>query len=451
MAARWSCWLAAELAAVVLLSGCAGLGDEEPAESAGAPPARGGAGARRVPGGRHPGPQRAHRRGALPQLRRAGLDLDLVPERPHGLRLDLQGRALDPRRPHAAAADDVRHPEPQAERLPHDGRARLRRLQGRVGVGALPARDLPGEAHAPAGRPAAARGRRAPRALPPVGRRHPEALRPRLLLPPRAHAARAVDLPAIGTSEPAGGQRPDPGDQPDGRVPRPRPLGPQPPAPPAPGGLHGPSARGAARPAEAHRAAGAGAPDRRGGPRLLVPDRGREQAPARPHERRGDRAGSVLHQGPGADEGRRGPVARPEHRPGRDDRGPARHGGVLEAGRGLRVLAGHEGAARAGGRHARLQADGPDRAARAPSPAGGMATALGAALRHRGPERGPVRRPVGPRVPDRAAPGAARPAGGHAARAPAGRRRRLAGRGRDSPTPRCTRTCRPTARTSPRA
>jgi hypothetical protein len=34
MAARWSCWLAAELAAVVLLSGCAGLGDEEPAESA---------------------------------------------------------------------------------------------------------------------------------------------------------------------------------------------------------------------------------------------------------------------------------------------------------------------------------------------------------------------------------------------------------------------------------
>ncbi len=34
MAARWSCWLADELAAVVLLSGCAGLGDEEPAESA---------------------------------------------------------------------------------------------------------------------------------------------------------------------------------------------------------------------------------------------------------------------------------------------------------------------------------------------------------------------------------------------------------------------------------
>jgi Sulfatase len=34
MAARWSCWLAAELAVVLLLAGCAGLGDEDPAESA---------------------------------------------------------------------------------------------------------------------------------------------------------------------------------------------------------------------------------------------------------------------------------------------------------------------------------------------------------------------------------------------------------------------------------
>jgi hypothetical protein len=34
MTARWSCWLAAELAAAALLTGCAGLGDEESAESA---------------------------------------------------------------------------------------------------------------------------------------------------------------------------------------------------------------------------------------------------------------------------------------------------------------------------------------------------------------------------------------------------------------------------------
>ena len=136
--------------------------------------------------------------------------------------------------------------------------------------------------------------------------------RPRagLLLPARADAARAVDLPAVRAPEPAGGQRPDRRHQQARRVRRPGPVRPQPPAPPAPGGLHRPSGRRAARAAAAHRAARARADrgDRR--PRLLVPG-GRDE-PAAPEraQRRGDRAGAVLREGARADGGPRGPEPR---------------------------------------------------------------------------------------------------------------------------------------------
>ena len=70
---------------------------------------------------------------------------------------------LDGRMPRRA--DGHRRAEPQAERLPRDGPARLRGVQGGVGVGGVPAGDLPGRAHAAArgarrGSPATA-GRRA--------------------------------------------------------------------------------------------------------------------------------------------------------------------------------------------------------------------------------------------------------------------------------------------------
>ena len=67
--------------------------------------------------------------------------------------------------------------------------------------------------------------------------------------------------------------------------------------------------------------------DRR--PRLLVPGgRAKPAAPERP-QRRGDRAGAVLREGARPDEGPRGPEPRPQHRRGCDDRGPARHAPVF--------------------------------------------------------------------------------------------------------------------------
>ena len=101
---RWRCWLAAELAAALLLAGCAGsvtrpaavtperrppvvfvVFDEFPADDLLRPD----------------GQIDAER---FPNFARARVDLHLVPEREHGLRLDLQGGAGDPRRPAAAAA-----------------------------------------------------------------------------------------------------------------------------------------------------------------------------------------------------------------------------------------------------------------------------------------------------------------------------------------------------------
>ena len=65
----------------------------------------------------------------------------------------------------------------------------------------------------------------------------------------------------------------------------------------------------------------------------------RQPAPAERGQRRGDRAGAVLREGAGADGGTRGREPRAQHRRGGDDRGPARQLGLLQAGRPLGVLA----------------------------------------------------------------------------------------------------------------
>ena len=209
MKGRWFYWLAAELAAALVLAGCAGIGDEDTAESAERHPPVVRAGVRRVPGGRPARPRRADRRRALPELRGAGVDVHLVPERAHGVRLDLQGGAVDPRRQAAQAEDRAGRAQPQAEHLPPDGPARLRGLQGRVGVRRVPAGHLPWRAHAPA--------RSARRASPEADVRRAStsgsgrsvaAAGSRLLLPARADAARAVALSAVGPPEPPDGQRP---------------------------------------------------------------------------------------------------------------------------------------------------------------------------------------------------------------------------------------------------
>ena len=120
-------------------------------------------------------PGRRDRRRALSQLRRAGPDLDLVPQRPDGLRLDLQGGAGDPRRAPAAAAHGAGRAQPPAQRLPPDGPPRLRGDQGRVGLGGVPALDLPRRPHAAARRAAAAGRQRAPGAAAPLDRGDPRA------------------------------------------------------------------------------------------------------------------------------------------------------------------------------------------------------------------------------------------------------------------------------------
>ena len=75
----------------------------EPRQRLGQAPLRGAAGHGRVPGRLAARPPRAHRPGALPELRRSGRGRDLVPQRVLGLRLDHQGRAADPRRHQARA------------------------------------------------------------------------------------------------------------------------------------------------------------------------------------------------------------------------------------------------------------------------------------------------------------------------------------------------------------
>ena len=117
--------------------------------------------------------RRRDRRRALSQLRRAGADLHLVSQRPHDLRLHLQGRAVYPRRPAAAPADGGRRPQPPAQRVPPDEPARLRGGARGVGLCAVPALDLRGRAHPPARGAQPPRRPRAPGAPAPLDRRAP--------------------------------------------------------------------------------------------------------------------------------------------------------------------------------------------------------------------------------------------------------------------------------------
>ena len=153
MTGRWFCWLAAEAIAIALLAGgCSWGGEDAPAQRSGARPPVVVVVFDEFPADDLLRPDGSIDSERFPNFARPRVDLDLVPERPHGLRLDLQGRALDPRRAPAEAAHGVRRPQPQAERLPPGGPARLRGVQGRVGLGRLPARHLPGRAHAQARR-----------------------------------------------------------------------------------------------------------------------------------------------------------------------------------------------------------------------------------------------------------------------------------------------------------
>ena len=178
--ATWRCWLAAELAAAAAARGL---------HAAGRPRSR----RTRPSGGRRwcsscstssrPTPARPD--GSIdaerfPNFARAGGDLHLVPERPHRLRLDLQGGARDPRRAHAAArgrrrtcAATSRASSTLMDRLGYE------RVQGGVGHGGLPAVDLPGCAHAAAGRARAAGRRRAAGPPAQVDRRDPRSGRSR--------------------------------------------------------------------------------------------------------------------------------------------------------------------------------------------------------------------------------------------------------------------------------
>ena len=115
---------------------------------------------------------------------------------------------------------------------------------------------------------------------------------------------------------------------------------------------------------------------------------------------------------PGQTEGPRGPEPRPQHRHRCDDRGPARQPDVLQAGRPLGVLRGHEGAEGVQHPHARLRPGGAHRPARDAAPPRAVEAALGAPVRDRGREQGALRQPVGDGLPDRAEQRAARQARG---------------------------------------
>ena len=218
MTATWRCWLAAELAAAALLAGCTLPGTEEQAHSAERRPPVVFVVFDEFPADDLLRPDGQHRRRAVPELREAGVDLHLVPERDHGVRLHLRRGAVDPRRPPAAAAHGDGRAQPQAEHLPRARPARIRGVQGGVGLGGVPAVHLPGSPNAATRRAVPAGGRRAAGTVPQMGRRDPEPAAAGLLLPPRADAARAVDLPPVGAPEQAGGGGPDPGPEPRRRV-----------------------------------------------------------------------------------------------------------------------------------------------------------------------------------------------------------------------------------------
>ena len=100
-------------------------------------------------------PERPHRCRPLPQLRRTGRRLDLVPQRGHVVRLHHQGRAADPGRDPAAQGHVADRARPSALDLHRPREARLPDRHGGGGHGAVPAPILP--------RPSARRGPRSSR------------------------------------------------------------------------------------------------------------------------------------------------------------------------------------------------------------------------------------------------------------------------------------------------
>ena len=218
MTAALALLLAAELAVALLLAGCSG-----------ASATRTGRASRPE---RHPpvvllvldefpadtllGPDGQHRRRALSRTSRRWRDLHLVPATAHTV-YDSTFKAvpaiLDG---HVPRAGPRRRAQPPAERLPPAGPARLRRGQGGVGHGRLPAAHLPRRAHAAARRAQAPGRRRAPGAPPPLDRRDPRARRgrrstsstrccrtsPGSTCPPGARAGRPATTRSSGINRP---------------------------------------------------------------------------------------------------------------------------------------------------------------------------------------------------------------------------------------------------------
>ena len=184
-----------------------------------APPAGGDRRLRRVPG-RHPDrPRRPHRRRALPELRgaRAAPRPGSATGRRSTTRPSRRCRRSSTRACRGAGtAPDVRSHQPSIfhlmDRLGYDV------IKVESGTALCPPRICPGGAHAAAGRAQAAGRRRPAGAAAQVDRGDPRPAAADLLLPARAAAARALDLPAVGAPEPPVRQRPDRGHQPRRRA-----------------------------------------------------------------------------------------------------------------------------------------------------------------------------------------------------------------------------------------
>ena len=251
---------------------------------------------------------------------------------------------LDARMPRAGTAPDVRSHQPSVFHLMNKLGYGVIKVES--GTALCPPWICPGWAHSPTRRAQAAGRRRAAGPAAQVDRRDPRPLAADLLLPARAAAARAVDLPALGTPEPPRRQRPDRGHQPRRRLRRPAPDGPQPPASPAPGRLHRPPARADHAADAAHGDLRPRAVRRRRRPRHRVRGRRQGAQAGQRDELRAGRGRPVLRQGAGPDRGARGRPRgeQPRRRP--DGGGPAAHAGLVEARRALGLLALRSGRAR---------------------------------------------------------------------------------------------------------
>ena len=175
MKGRWFSWLAAELVAAALLAGCAGIGDEDSAESA----------------ERHPpvvvvvfdefptddllGPNGRIDAERYPNFAELASMSTWFPNgyTAYDSTFKAVPSILDGRLPKRGTAPDVRSHKPSVfhlmDRLGYEV-FKVESASARV-----PARHLPRRAHAPAGGAGAAGGRRAAGALPPVDRRDPAA------------------------------------------------------------------------------------------------------------------------------------------------------------------------------------------------------------------------------------------------------------------------------------